>query len=136
MATVWLSTSFKISSFCVHQKKDETFGLEQHEGEVNDSKLFIFVMNFPSNRLNSNGYGFVFNKEERMNTFFLRRLTWANLDARCPKTVFPVRVGSELVSVGVVEHEPWTCVLTCPLILEVLTGLQNTQTTFPMSALV
>ncbi len=33
MATVWLSTSFKISSFCVHKKKDETFGLEQHEGE-------------------------------------------------------------------------------------------------------
>lgn len=103
---------------------------------MNDPKLFIFVMNFSSNSLNSHGYGFVFNKEDRMKNFFLRRLTWANLDARCPKTVLPVRVGSELVSVGVVEHEPWTCVLTCPLILEVLTGLQNTQTTFPMSALV
>lgn len=84
-------------------------------------------MNLLPNSLNSHGYGYL---------FFLRRLTWAILDARCPKTVFPVRVGSELVGVGVVEHEPWTCVLTCPLILEVLTGLQNIQTTFPMSALV
>lgn len=60
-------------------------------------------------------------------------LTWAYLDARCPKAVLPVGVGSELVGVGVVEHEPWTCVLTCPFILEVLTGLQNTKHTNSIS---
>ncbi len=43
-ATVWLPTFFKISLFCVHQKKDERFGITW--GWVNDDKLFILSWTF------------------------------------------------------------------------------------------
>jgi len=42
-STVWLPTVFKISFFCVQQKKEIHTGLEQHEGD----RIFIFGRTIP-----------------------------------------------------------------------------------------
>lgn len=55
-------------------------------------------------------------------------LTRAALDTRGPKAVLSVRVGYELVKVGVVAHEARAGVLTHPVVLEVPTGLQHKHT--------
>lgn len=54
-------------------------------------------------------------------------LTWATPDACGTKVVLSVRVGHQLVKVGIVAHEARAGVLTHPLVLEVPTGLQHKQ---------
>lgn len=50
-------------------------------------------------------------------------LTWAGLHTSGPERVLGVRVGSQLVGVGIVEHGRGAGILTCAVILEVSTSL-------------
>lgn len=50
-------------------------------------------------------------------------LTWAGLHTSGPERVLGVRVGSQLVGVGIVDHGRRAGVLTCAIILEVSAGL-------------
>lgn len=54
-------------------------------------------------------------------------LTWAALDTGSPEVVLSIRVGYELVQVGVIAHKARAGVLTHPIVLEVPTGLQHKQ---------
>lgn len=54
-------------------------------------------------------------------------LTWAALHTRRPEVVLSTWVGHQLVEVGVVANEARAGVFTQPVILEVPTGLKQTQ---------
>lgn len=58
---------------------------------------------------------------------FVAVLTWAALDTSGPEVVLPMRVGYELVQIGVVAHKAGAGVLTHPVVLEVPAGLQHKQ---------
>lgn len=66
-------------------------------------------------------------KNEEAACLFVAVLTRAALDTGGPEVVLPVRVGYELVQVGIVAHEAGAGVLTHPVVLEVPAGLQDKQ---------
>lgn len=61
---------------------------------------------------------------------FSNNLTWTGFDTRGSEVVLSIRIGNELVKVGVVAHKTWARVLAHPIVKEVPTCLQHKQQSF------
>lgn len=57
-------------------------------------------------------------------------LTWTGFDTRGSEVVLSMRIGYELVKVGVVAHKTWARVLAHPVVKEIPTCLQHKQQSF------